>query len=118
MFAVDDNNLSNRTVNFVYVNDQLIQFVDLLQCKKIRVESVVWQSSRLRTPVCLRLNIALKVVKTRKDDVNNFESQLFVWYGTQEMQHISFGASIGPYKICSEHNLRECLAFAFLVALE
>lgn len=116
MFAVDDNNLSNRTVNFVYVNDQLIQFVDLLQRKKIRVESVVWQSSR--TSVFASEYIALKVVKTRKDDVNNFESQLIVWYGTQEMQHISFGASIGSYKICSEHNLRECLAFAFLVALE
>lgn len=36
IFAVDDNNLSNRTVNFVYVNDQIIQLVDLLQCKKER----------------------------------------------------------------------------------
>lgn len=89
MFAVDDNNLSNITVNFVYANDQTIQLENLLQCEK---NASIEYSKAIVQNQCV---CVWKGIQRRQQ----IESQLLRGIVYKKMQQISFGVFIEPYEI-------------------
>lgn len=110
MFAVDDNNLSNITVNFVYANDQTIQLENLLQCKK---NASIEYSKAIVQNQCV---CVWKGIQRRQQ----IESQLLrgIVYKKNAANYIRcFHWTLWDY---SGHSRQECFAFvfAFLVGSE